>query len=581
MTAIDLVMVSLALTAAWALRRCWSRLRASGRARGPLLSFTGLLLLTGVYAADLVARWALPLIAAPELAAQGTDSLHPGVTWLWLPVAAAFVFSGLLRSTGDDLELTEENERTFARMAASEERFRRLSQATFEGIAISRDGVVLDANDRCLELLGRPLDEVVGMRVTDLVVEAERDALDRSIRDRSEDTGEYRGLRSDGTTIPVRVRARHMEVDGETLRIASITDLSSEQEALAALRESEERYRTLVEMAPVPILAGTVAAEGGTLLYANPAASGLLGAADEAGLVGRPIGSLFPSGEPPAAGDAGDRPVRVLGADGAARHAAVYRVEGMYEGRAAQLLILVDATGQQRVQRELRRSQAQHQALSRKLIEMLEAERSHLARELHDETGQAFTAVKMNLQALRQAVGDERTRRRIDETLRISDDAIKGLRRLALNLRPSLLDDLGLLAALRWLTDEGARRSEIEVSFDADEIRPRPTPEIETACFRIAQEALTNVFRHSGASRAEVSLRSLAELLELRVADNGTGFDAGLLWSDSGTERRLGILGMRERAQLVGGKLEVASTPGRGTVLVARFPKTAVAAKRR
>lgn len=460
MTAIDVVMVILAVLAAASLRRRREGLKATGRDRGLPLSLVGLVLLAAFFAADLVARWVLPLAPGSDPMEWRSGLRQLEASWLWLAAAVGCVSVGLMRGARDRAELAEEHQQLSARALESEERFRRLSESTFEGVVVSRGGVIVDANGRFVELVGRSREELVGLRVADLVPEQDRQEVEERLLQRVEDTSEFTALRPDGTTLPVRVRARHLDLEGETLRITSVTDLSAEHDAIVALRESE---------------------------------------------------------------------------------------------------------------RELLASQQQQQALSRQLIELLEAERSHLARELHDEAGQALTAIKMNLQAVRREVSGERTLKRIDDALDISDETIAGLRRLALNLRPSLLDDLGLVTALRWLTEKGGRPSELEIVFDAEELQPRPDPQIETACFRIAQEALTNVYRHSGARHAEVSLRHHGGGLELRVSDDGAGFDAESLWRASGPERRLGILGMRERAQLVGGELEVESAPGRGTAVVARF----------
>jgi signal transduction histidine kinase len=212
------------------------------------------------------------------------------------------------------------------------------------------------------------------------------------------------------------------------------------------------------------------------------------------------------------------------------------------------------------------------QALSRRLVEIQEGERGRLARELHDEIGQALTAVTMNLHVLRRASAKQILVARVDESLAIVGGALEQVRNLSLALRPSVLDDLGLVAALRWWIAREAARAGLQVDIQADWLPLRPSPEIETACFRIAQEAMTNVVRHARATRVRVALAGADGVLEVTVRDDGVGFDVPQIREHAPLGRSLGVLGMEERARLVGGHLEIESGPGRGTLVRARLP---------
>jgi signal transduction histidine kinase len=218
---------------------------------------------------------------------------------------------------------------------------------------------------------------------------------------------------------------------------------------------------------------------------------------------------------------------------------------------------------------EVLRSREQLQKLSRRLIEAQETERQRIARELHDDIGQALSAVKMNLQSIRRVVGSSAPQ--IQEGIDSIDQAIRRVRDLAIALRPSLLDDLGLVPALRWYLNRQAQRGGFQCRFDADDSVALPA-EVQTACFRIAQEALTNVVRHAGAGRVEVTLHRNGDLLELTVTDDGRGFDVKLAVERIGADASLGLLGMRERARLLGGRVTVDSTLRRGTTVRARLP---------
>ena len=241
----------------------------------------------------------------------------------------------------------------------------------------------------------------------------------------------------------------------------------------------------------------------------------------------------------------------------------------------AALVVSTDITESQRAEQELKLSRERLQRLSRRLIEAQETERTHIARELHDEIGQALTAVKISLQAAESRAGSDAVRSRLEESARIVDEALDQVRNMSVALRPSLLDDLGLVPALRWYLDQQSGRGGFEAQFEADpEIET--TPEVQTACFRIAQEALTNVSRHAAARVVRLEVRQAGGHVRLAVSDDGKGFDPALVFERSGADASLGLHGMRERARLLGGRVTVQSEPGRGTVVRAEFPSVRV-----
>jgi signal transduction histidine kinase len=209
--------------------------------------------------------------------------------------------------------------------------------------------------------------------------------------------------------------------------------------------------------------------------------------------------------------------------------------------------------------------------LSERLLDVQETERRTISRELHDELGQALTAVKLNLQGIRRASGAA-IGGALDDSIEIVERAITSARDLSLQLRPSLLDDLGLAAALRWYADRVARRSELEAQVTAQLPETRLPSALETACFRIAQEAVTNVARHAHATRFTVNLRQEAGALLLTVSDDGRGFDVAAVMRTPADGRSLGLVGMAERANLAGGELVIDSSPQRGTTVVVRVP---------
>ena len=208
-------------------------------------------------------------------------------------------------------------------------------------------------------------------------------------------------------------------------------------------------------------------------------------------------------------------------------------------------------------------------AFSRQLVEVQEVERRHLARELHDEIGQALTAAKINLQSITENGGASFAR--LQETTAILDRLLGQVRQISLDLRPSTLDDLGLVPALRALVDEQGRRASIAVHFSAENMPENLDPEIQTTCFRIAQEAITNAVRHANATQIDIDLRCENGKLRLRIHDNGIGFDVG---SAQAQPVGLGLIGIKERAALVGGRAKILSSPNKGTTIEVSLPLT-------
>ncbi|MCU0223982.1 MAG: histidine kinase [Acidobacteria bacterium] len=214
------------------------------------------------------------------------------------------------------------------------------------------------------------------------------------------------------------------------------------------------------------------------------------------------------------------------------------------------------------------------QALTRRLEAAKEEERKAIARELHDEMGQLLTAAKINIQLLQRLGPDDTAPRRLADTVGLLDRMIKLVRALSFELRPPLMDELGLVAALRGHLAAQADRTGLEVAFSDDGLPDRLPAELEIAAFRIVQEAMTNVVRHAGATRVAVRLRAADGRLRIEVEDDGQGFDPDAAAAASGGEH-FGIVGMRERAEALGGRVTLSSARGRGTAIRAELPWSA------
>ncbi|MCD9032135.1 sensor histidine kinase [Luteimonas sp. Y-2-2-4F] len=212
--------------------------------------------------------------------------------------------------------------------------------------------------------------------------------------------------------------------------------------------------------------------------------------------------------------------------------------------------------------------------LGRSVWRVQEEERRRLARELHDGVGQNLTALKHRLSLLGAELTPAQAalRARVDEAVALCAQTLEDTRQLSRLLRPPILDDLGLEAALRWLARSVGEAGALPVELSLPPLEP-PGDEVGTLLFRIAQEALTNVLKHSGARRASLSLRERGGCLELRIEDDGRGCDPGRAAGAGGS----GLAGMRERVRLYGGRFEFRSRPGHGTLVRATVPGEAPA----
>ena len=215
-----------------------------------------------------------------------------------------------------------------------------------------------------------------------------------------------------------------------------------------------------------------------------------------------------------------------------------------------------------RLAETLHAARARLEAVSRRLLTVQEEERRRVAMELHDELGQVLTAVKIGLETMPA---------RVPESIESVDRALRTVRDLALELRPAMLDDLGLASALRWYADRFAQQRKVETHLAIEEV-PHVDPGLATTCFRVVQEALTNVARHAEASNVWLELRRTSSELELAIRDDGCGFDVDAARERAARGYSLGMMGMEERVLLAGGSLAISSTPAAGTEVRARFP---------
>ena len=229
---------------------------------------------------------------------------------------------------------------------------------------------------------------------------------------------------------------------------------------------------------------------------------------------------------------------------------------------AANALLTEQIAERRRAEEELRR-------LSHRLVEVQESERRNIARELHDEIGQLLTGLKLVIEMGARLPAEE-VHQQCQTAQSVVNELMARVRQLSLDLRPAMLDDLGLLHALLWQLERYTSQTGVRVALTHIGIEnQRLIPEVETAAYRIVQEALTNVARHAGVNEVKINVSADAESLLVRITDQGNGFDAQEALA---TRNSSGLAGMRERAQLLGGKLVINSMLGEGTSVIAILP---------
>ena len=354
---------------------------------------------------------------------------------------------------------------------------------------------------------------------------------------------------------------------------ALVLDLSESSALRHELDSFKRRLRSVFELAPVAIWI----VESERIVFANHAAERLFG--DGHKVVGKPLYELLQ----PVSHDAvrtqvaralrGDPDVafvhgHVARPDAAPREVEIALAALPDHGRTTVQMVVADVTQRRRESSELAQSREALRQLSTSVVEAREEERRRIARELHDELGQRLTALKMELSALDAATAAGGAHERVENMLGMVDETLASVRRISSDLRPMMLDDLGLNAAVEWLARDAARRLGIEITVKLGDNEPPLDDKVATAAFRMVQEALTNVARHSRASDVQIELRQHEGELRIVVQDNGIGYPSGAMQRNGS----FGLLGMRERAGILGGHIVLDRAPGGGARLTVHLP---------
>lgn len=466
-------------------------------------------------------------------------------------------------------------------LRASEERFAKIFNLTpFRmGILRIRDGVVLEVNDSWTRDTGFSRNEIINQPIFNLsssmddgLAEKLREVL--TARQPVTDT-EVRFKTKDGRAMIANTSAVIIDLDGEPCYLWAANDITERKQAEEALQASESRFS--IAFNSNPMLASISMLEGGRFLAVNDSFVALTGYSREEAIGHTALElNLWPNPEDRRnVMDKLKKETRVRDFEAAIRlkngeeRILLLSIEQIeLDGQVCLLHVADDITLRKRAEQALR-------ALSARLNSAREEEGTRIAREIHDELGGALTGLKWDLEKIDKTLNSlaeglqlAEVRNRIGSMTTLIETTINTVRRIAAELRPGVLDDLGLVAAIEWQIEQFQLRSGLKCHLTNNANEIELDREKATAVFRILQEILTNVLRHAGAANLYVKLVRTKHYFEVEVKDDGRGITE----SQRMNSRSLGLLGMKERALLVGGDVRVTGKEGAGTTVVVRVP---------
>jgi PAS domain S-box-containing protein len=450
----------------------------------------------------------------------------------------------------------------------SERRYAELVDQALEGITVRRpNGALVFVNEIFCRMLGYPREELLRLNIKDVVHPDDAETL-QQIQQLGHGGHLHlhkRMRRQDGGVIYVEVSAKRLRNGDIQTTVQDVTERHIAEQAHA---ESEQRYQDLVEQAADAIW---LRKADGRMVFVNDAGCALLGYTREELLRSNSAALIHDSDPGTSARMDALQPLETLRVERVMRHKDGHPIP--VEASSHRLadgsiqVISHDITERKRSLDELRE-------MSRRLSEAQETERRAIARELHDEVGQSLTATRINLRDLEQQAEGGPLAQRLTDTAAIIAELLSKVRQMSLDLHPSVLDDLGVVAALRWCVRTRIAGGSLQVVFDLPEDLPRFDDMAEITLFRVFQEALSNVLRHAQAGHVQVTLRHAAGKLDLSMKDDGVGFDSEAARRRAMSGKSLGLLGMQERVRLAGGGIVLESAPGQGTQLRVSLPAT-------
>ena len=515
---------------------------------------------------------------------------HKDGSYRWILVQGSLQFGDdgrPVRMLGSHVDLTERHQAE-ARLHESNQRFATIFRVTPVGKCITRfaDGVFFDVNESFVTITGHTREELLGRSSLDLnfwLDPEDREKLLQALADNGFVRDWEVGFRRKDGSIGHSLRSlERLQLDGEDCILTAVTDITERKRMEQELQDSAASLAAAQERAKMGSWELDLATQTGCWshgmfrLFGRDIALGppsfpelleLVHPDDRQSMLDSQRQTLED-------GQDGTGEFRFNRLHGAPRHFG-YSIHCLRDERGQTVRLagtLQDITERKKTEDDLAQSRDRLEVLSRQLISAQESERRQLARELHDEIGQALTGIKLNLKTLQLPALKLKSQTLVQDTINVVDQTLQQVRSLALDLRPPMLDDIGLVAALRWCLNRQSQRAGFTPHFVADSSVSGASSEINTAIFRVTQESLTNIARHANARNVHVEIRQHNDALKLLVTDDGIGFDVAAARDQANRGASIGLLGMAERVHIVGGQFEIESSPSGGTTINARFP---------
>jgi PAS domain S-box-containing protein len=463
-------------------------------------------------------------------------------------------------------------------LESTQRRYQAIFQNTCGAIFLWDDvGHLVDGNPSACELTGFSREELVTLHVFDLMPKADRGKVSGVLQDfRSLGTmsGEGLLLRKDGETRNVEFRAVADILDG--LHLSVLWDVTESRRVKEELKLHAGILQTVFDHIPVMI---KFVDRNRRLQFVNQHFDKILNWSEAKSQSRHPASEFGPAENFPPRRLQQDEPIvaahsttkttfKTKSSDGRMLDISWVNVT---LSNGSSIGFGQDVTERTQSEALLIESTSRLRELSRRLVEEQEQERRHLARELHDEIGQVLSTIRLNLSSNLDGSSCG-TRAQLEESVSIVDKAIQQVHDLSLDLRPSMIDDLGLVATLRWCAERQAERANFKLNFVAESTGERLPADLEIACYRVAQEALTNIVRHARARNVSFEFRQRQNKITIVICDDGLGFDAPAVRQRIARGASFGVRGMQERAELLGGKFVITPALGTGTTIHVQIP---------
>ena len=469
----------------------------------------------------------------------------------------------------------------------SEEKFSKVFHSSVLGFAIyDTNFILIDVNEPYLLLLESTREQVIGKHSDEVglvskIHPPKRTLTHEKIEQILAADGYIESLEIEiettrGEILTMLLSIERLEFNNNKYWLTSAVDITEKKKAELLLKESEEKYRLLFYSNPLPMWMTTI--PGLDIIDVNEAAINQYGYSREEFLKlntrqlrpAEDVENFLKEVDKMEPGIINLRAWRHKKKDGTIINVETYSHQIMYEGRMVWLGLSHDVTEKYKASELLEKSYEDIRLLASNLQSIREDERTNIAREIHDELGQQLTGLKMDMHWLNRRIKseDDEVNKKMKDSIELVNSTITTVRKIATDLRPSILDDLGLLAALEWQSEEFERRSGTKVTFTNNVGDITVLPVAATALFRIYQELLTNIARHANATETYASLDSDDKNLYFSIRDNGVGFSLDTI----NMKKTLGLLGIKERTFLIGGTYEMKSEPEKGSEIIISIP---------